>query len=378
MTLIAAIKYAKGSMLATDTRVMIGTLKRDRAIKLEPLTGNIGIASTGLVGATDDILDTVKAFCKPIASVSFDDLVSRLSDAALEWDKKNSEKLSEDEEEEGLYSFIAVSPERKRQIMRKGYSEESHNYECDGSGKPYAEYLLGKLYRDNLDEKEAEELLIHTIIETSRIDPSVSEDIRLLVFPKDMECKTIDEGEIQEIKTRLVPISRSTIEEQAKRVERIVNLRNGINDLCKAKFGFRIFNANEKAVFQIMKPCRTEEEFTSNIAALALLIDQINVEELKKYAGEQGGSINLLQEFLVKSVEDSCSELISNFRDIMTLRSKKFPIHTTDIKFVEVVIKITGIYPPNWSDLYLRTLNSHEDNMKKLEDCLSKAKKLNN
>ncbi|MEM3905953.1 MAG: hypothetical protein QXZ17_03655 [Nitrososphaerota archaeon] len=62
MTLIVALKYRDGIVLATDSRVMYGPIKRDQARKLEPLTENIGIAAAGLLGAIDDILRRVKSF----------------------------------------------------------------------------------------------------------------------------------------------------------------------------------------------------------------------------------------------------------------------------------------------------------------------------
>ncbi len=374
MTLITALKYTDGTVLATDTRIMIGELKRERAIKLEPLTSSIGIASCGLVGATDDISKRVKTFCNSSALVSFDSVVSCLSDAALDWHKKNCEKLSE-EDVENYLTFIAVSPERIRKVLPKGYEEESYNYDCDGTGKPYAEYILGNFYKENLNEEEAKELAVYTILETSKMDPNVGEDIELLVFPKEGQCKTISKEEIEDIKQRLAPFSRTVAEEQIRTVERIVSIRDVINDLCETKFKFKLFHPSERAIFQIMKPCRSEGEFTNNIAAMALLIEQLNVRQMKKVVGEKEGSINILEEFASQCIEDLPPDITQNFRDIMTLRSKKFPIHPTGPKFVEIVIKIIGVYPPNWSNLYLKTLDLYEKSLSKLLNCLSKQEK---
>ena len=63
------------------------------------------------------------------------------------------------------------------------------------------------------------------------------------------------------------------------------------------RFGFKLFYLNERAIFQIMRPCRNEEEFTNNIAALALLIDQLNTTEMKKVVGEKEGSMSILETF---------------------------------------------------------------------------------
>lgn len=371
MTLIVALKYKNGVVLASDSRVMYGPMKRDQARKLEPLTENIGTAAAGLLGAIDDVLRTVKELCNS-RPVSFDDAVSFLSDANCDWYKRNVEKIGE--AEHGPV-FIIVSPERIKKIFEKGYSEEAYDYACDGSGREYGEYILRNFYEEDLEEREAKELAVYTILETSKMDPSVGEDVLMLVFPKKEKCKSISKDEIDSTKERLIPLSKRFSETQTKTAENIVEIREEINSLTKKIFGFKLLHPSENSVFQIMKPCRNREEFTNNIAALALLIDQLNISEMKKTTGKKEGSINALEDFLSKNVKDFSSEVISNFRDIMTLRSRKFPIHITDTEFVETVVRLVGKYPPNWSELWLKSLEMYEESLNKLLRCL--AKKLN-
>lgn len=370
MTLIVALKYRYGSILATDSRLMYGDdIKRDRAVKLEILTENIGVTSAGLQGAAVDILRSVKDFCNSYPA-SFDDVCSHLSDMCLDWFKKNTEKI---DEEEGFYSFIVVSPERIRRILEKGYSEESPEYECEGSGGKYGEYILRNFYKENIEEEEAKELAVYSILETSKMDPAVGEDIQMAVFPKEEKYKIINKEEIEDIKARLTPMSRVVFESRIKTIEDIIKIREEINNLWGKIFGFKLLLQNEKAVFQITKPCRSESEFTNNIAALTLLIDQLNIKEMKKIVTpEREGSINILKDFLAEKIKEYPPETISNLHDIITMRSKKFPIHTTDPKFVEVVIKITGKYPPNWSELYSETLDMYKKSLSKLLDCLQR------
>jgi hypothetical protein len=92
--------------------------------------------------------------------------------------------------------------------------------------------------------------------------------------------------------------------------------------------------------------------------------------------GEKEGSILLLESFLKEKVKDFDQEIISNFRDIMVLRSKRFPIHITDPKFVEVVIKLINKYPPNWIDLWIKSLEMYEQSLNKLLKCLQKSNSL--
>jgi hypothetical protein len=346
---------------------MYGPIKRDQARKLEPLTEGIGAAAAGLLGAIDDILKAVKEFCSS-RFVSFDDVVSYLSDTNYEWYKRNSEKLGEDE---GVPVFMVVSQERIKKIFEKGYSEEAYDYACEGSGRAYGEYILRNFYEENLDEEGAKELAVYTILETSKMDPSVGEDINMLVFRKEAKCVTLKREDIDNIKLRLAPLSRRSLETQNKMVEAVVEAREEINNLWERTFGFRLFRPNEKAVFQILKPCRTDEEFTNNIAALALLVDQLNIDRMRQDK-EKEGSVNILEEFLKKNVEGFDPEIVSSFRDIMALRSKRFPIHVTDTRFVETVIKMTGRYPPQWSDLWLKTLEKHKESIDKLLECLRK------
>jgi len=282
MTLIVALKYKDGVVLASDSRVMYGpTLKRDQARKLEPLTENIGTVAAGLVGAIDDVLRVVKEFCSSRV-VTFDEVVSYLSDVNYKWYEENYKKL---EEGEAGPVFIVVSPERIRRIFEKGYSEEAYDYACEGSGRAYGEYILRNFYDKELDVEQAKDLAVYTIVETSKMDPSVGEDISLLLFPKGGKCEPVDKAEIESIKERLVPLSRKISEAQLRTVEEIVKKRESINDLWK----------------------------------------------------------------------------------------KKFPIHITDPKFVEVVIKICGKYPPPWTNLWLEALSMYKKSVDKLLECLQKG-----
>lgn len=371
MTLIVAIKYKNGVVLASDSRVMYGPIKRDQARKLEPLTENIGAAAAGLLGAIDDILEEAKDFSKS-RPVSFNDIVSCISDLNYEWYERNSKKLEGDESGP---VFIIVSSERIRRIFGKGYSEEAFDYACEGSGRAYGEYILRNFYEEGLTEEEAKELAVYTILETSKMDPTVGEDIVMLVFSKEEKCKPLNKEEIENIKERLTPLSRRFSEMQIETVERIVEARDEINNISEKIFGFKLLHSNEIAVFQIMRPCRNREEFTNNIAALAMLIDQLNIKEMKKMVKEvkeKEGSINIFECFLRENVKDFPSEIISNFRDIMTLRSKMFPIHPTDPKFVEVVVKIVKKYPPKWPELWLIALRIYKESVDKLLQCLRK------
>lgn len=353
MTLIIAMKYKNGTILATDTRLMYGNIKRDQAVKLKILTDNIGVASAGIIGATDDILKSVQDFCDSY-NATFEDVFTHISNTCLDWYDENIDKIGEDN---CTYRFIIASPERIRRIIERGYSEESRDYVCEGSGMDYGEYILQNHYKENMIEKDAIELAIYTILETSKINPSVGEDIQMAIFPNNENYKFISNDEIEEIKTSLAPISRDAIISQIKNIENIVNLRTSVNENWEKKFRFKLLLQNEKAIHQISLPCRNESEFNNNILALALLVEQLNVKKMKKTVNEKEGSINILENILKEKFTEYPSKIIYNFRDIMTLRSKKFPIHSQDSRFTSVVINVIGYYPPEWAELYQKALD---------------------
>lgn len=101
-------------------------------------------------------------------------------------------------------------------------------------------------------------------------------------------------------------------------------------------------------------------------------IDLLNIKELKWSIPDKTGSINLLEEFLLEKKIKFPSEIITNLREIYILRRKGFPIHKTDSKFIEIVVKITGSYPPNWLELYSKSLDMYKDSLNKLFECLKK------
>jgi hypothetical protein len=152
-------------------------------------------------------------------------------------------------------------------------------------------------------------------------------------------------------------------------VDEIVETRRYINQVFEHKFNTKLFKENEKAICDIRKLCSNEEEFNNRIMALALLIDQIEVDELKKKVkGTYGtGSINLLEIFLKENFPNYDKRIIQNLRQIYTLRSKKYPVHPDDKKFIEAM-KYFGIttFPPDWEELWERVLRGYLESLQKL------------
>jgi 20S proteasome alpha/beta subunit len=299
LTLIVALKYKGGTILSSDRRVVFGSLlKRDLARKLEPLGKNktFGIAGAGLMGAMDEILEGLKGQLNA-RDLTFSEALNLLKELTWNWYCNNIERFQKDDS--GFPTFIFVSSERIARIFSNGYSEEAKDYACEGSGRPYAEYILSNFYEPSLSEEEAKELALYTILETSKMDPNVGEDVDILIF-MNRGCKAISEEEIENIKIRVSPFTRKTSKKFERVIERVMENRKNIHMISKSLLGFEIFLEDEEAIWRIMKPCKTEEDFILNVCGLSMLIDKINVSQIKqKYGLEKvEGSIDALDQFL--------------------------------------------------------------------------------
>jgi hypothetical protein len=158
------------------------------------------------------------------------------------------------------------------------------------------------------------------------------------------------------------------------KVGEIIEKRRYINQLFKSKFGINLFKDNEKVIWDIRRPCSNEDEFNNRILALALLIDQIEVEELKKKIRGiyEAGSINILEAFLKENFPNYNIKIIKNFREIITLRSKKYPVHQDDVKFINSM-KYFGVttFPPDWEVLWEIVLEHYLESLNLLMKTLS-------
>lgn len=157
--------------------------------------------------------------------------------------------------------------------------------------------------------------------------------------------------------------------------EKIVQKRREINLIFSNKFKIKMFNENEMAILSIRKPCSNEDDFNNRIQELTTLIDEINIEELKKIIdGCSNGSINILETFLEAKMPSYDKNIIINFRNIVTLRSKKFPIHRDDPKFIDALSYFGFTFPPDWEDLWEVVLKKYRDSLEKLSNHIGEKK----
>jgi len=172
---------------------------------------------------------------------------------------------------------------------------------------------------------------------------------------------------------RLLRIERET----SVIVDKIVEARRNINLLFERNFKTRFFKQNEMAVNDIHKPCSNEEEFNNRIMSLARLISEIetqNVLKLIKSKQPEPGSINILEAFLEENFQNYDKTVIKNLRVIMTLRSKKYPIHRDDPAFIDALNYFgrTG-FPPDWQELWEASMQRYLESLQGLVSVLLKT-----
>jgi hypothetical protein len=136
--------------------------------------------------------------------------------------------------------------------------------------------------------------------------------------------------------------------------------RNYLNTNFKSRFGINLFLSltdDAVAIKDLAKPCVNQADFALKIQALAGLIDRINGKELKEKIKEEKkqnlkGSITILEQFLKENYPNYPKYIISNLRNLLSLRSKIYPTHATDSEIIMILGNLgIGKYPlNNWEE----------------------------
>ena len=270
----------------------------------------------------------------------------------------------------GGWSFELFSYDRMVVIDSDGVADEEDNYLCDGSGTPYAEYILQQRYKRDLTERESRELACYVVLQTSKIDPNVGGPVNLCIIKQ----KSLEQVNRQEIDEIVENMTETPIEQQTKiqtLVGEIVEARRWVNNSFQAKFKTSLFKQEEYAISQMQKTCRNENDFTNRVAALALLIDRMEPLNVDNQLGDSAkASINRLQVFAEKNLPNLNPECIKNLRDIYTLRSQKMPIHEDDPRLMQILLKWEYKVPPNWGSLWEKALTKYLESLNMLKDAV--------
>jgi hypothetical protein len=152
-------------------------------------------------------------------------------------------------------------------------------------------------------------------------------------------------------------------------IDKIVQARRNLNLVFEHKFGTKLLRENELAIVDIRKPCSNEEDFNNRIMSLALLISEIEKEKITCLikSKPKSGSINLIEALLDEVAPFSDTRIIQNLRMIMTLRSKRYPIHKDDPLLLDALSYFGfKIIPPDWQDLWEAILRRYINSLESL------------
>lgn len=154
---------------------------------------------------------------------------------------------------------------------------------------------------------------------------------------------------------------------------RIAEKRREINLIFRRKFKTKIFKESEKAILDIGKSCGNEEGFNNRILALSTLIDRMNMRKLGEQAGldMRDGSISNLERFLDSSFLKYNRKIITNLRNIVKLRSGKYPIHSDNPRFIKAIEHFGMSYPPDWGELWEIALRKFLESLELLYERLA-------
>lgn len=167
-------------------------------------------------------------------------------------------------------------------------------------------------------------------------------------------------------------------------VNTFVQARKYLDTNFESKFGFKLFTCvtdDPVGAVNLIKPCKSEEDFSLKIQTLAGLIDRLNVSELRlkikvKDATKIQGSVKVLEQFLKENLPIYPPTIISNLRNLMTLRSKMYPAHVTSSEII-VVLGNFGInkYPLNdWEEGVTKIINLCSNSLDSLCSAISEKK----
>jgi len=93
-------------------------------------------------------------------------------------------------------------------------------------------------------------------------------------------------------------------------------------------------------------------------------IETQSIHKLIKSSKPEPGSINILETFLIENFPNYDKPIIKNLRVIVTLRSKKYPIHRDDPAFIDA-LNYFGFadLPPDWQELWEAILQRYLESL---------------
>lgn len=100
---------------------------------------------------------------------------------------------------------------------------------------------------------------------------------------------------------------------------------------------------------------------------LFILVSEVDTKKFEKWLErkQMKGSINIMEAVLEKINPDYNKKCIQNWRMIQKLRSKKYPVHADDKKFMQALGYFGfSSFPPDWEELWESVLQKHLESLK--------------
>jgi ATP-dependent protease HslVU (ClpYQ) peptidase subunit len=184
MTIIAAVKFNVGIVIASDSQVTIGDcLKRidERKISEVEIAHNLkfifaGAGESRLIRRAREqlILECRKREINSLLDFkdTCEDVVKFIKRRYME-----DENIRDEQQYPNLEFLVGVLINEELGLLRlypDGIADNISNYDVIGSGELFAEYIYSRLDKDNLSAIEAVNTVLYVVEEIKEIDPNCS------------------------------------------------------------------------------------------------------------------------------------------------------------------------------------------------------------
>jgi hypothetical protein len=141
--------------------------------------------------------------------------------------------------------------------------------------------------------------------------------------------------------------------------ERVVDELQYLTLGFRQAFGHALVRINDpRSVSQILTPCRTQEEFTTKVACLADLFNNLDLSNFdKEIKDDVKGPLNRLEFFLRGRQIPLDERPIRTLKFIVSIRNS-FPIHSGNTEFLAACQELQVEYPPTaWEEAWAVVLH---------------------
>jgi hypothetical protein len=142
--------------------------------------------------------------------------------------------------------------------------------------------------------------------------------------------------------------------------ERVVDELQYLNLGFRQVFGHALVRINDlRSVSEILTPCRTQEEFTTKVACLADIFNNLDLSNFdKEIKNDVKGQLNRLELFLRGRRVPLDERPIRTLKHIVSIRDS-FPIHSGNTKFLAACQELQVEYPPTaWEEAWAVVLHN--------------------